>query len=653
MFFLNLFFFQNFYQLSTVKKTNGQIVLYSFDKNGNIIRRRVITPSYSTINATSCVSYNLNSETYQTSGTYLQKLKNVGGADSTITLNLTILQPTKSMISATAYGSYTLNTQTYTSSGIYIQTLTNKAGCDSILTLKLTIKNLDTWEGYGNWIDTNNWSSHSIPLAGTDITVQSGELIINQNVDVFNVTIKPGAKLTLNTGKTLLVKGNFTIESNASGTGSFVDQDGIVTVNGTTLVQQFVKGGRNWYLSSPLSNVQSSVVKSNVSNKLWQYNELTTSWDELVSQNLSLTPITGYVASINIDDTLLFTGGTLNTGLQTISLNRSGTSNEKRGFNLIGNPFPSSVNWNMATKINMESSIWYRTKNISNTYVFDTYNTLSKIGTNNNKNGAVSEYIPAMQSVWVRVKTDGLLGQLIFNNTMRSHQTTKVLKADDSENETIHLQVSNGVNSDETVVMFNENAENGFDDFDSPKMFVNNIDVPELYTLAGNEKLVINGLKSMDYTKTIPLGFKTAKAGLFTVSVSEISGFDGIPVILEDKQLNKTQDLIENSNYSFNSDSVNNANRFKLHFKSNNEQTGSKIEQSEIRIYSLGHNAIIKTSDDLNTGFIEVYNLLGQNITNETLKGNTTIVELPSTTQTYFIKVTTQKKVQTQKIIIE
>jgi hypothetical protein len=235
---------------------------------------------------------------------------------------------------------------------------------------------------------------------------------------------------------------------------------------------------------------------------------------------------------------------------------------------------------------------------------------------------------------------------------MRSHPTANLLKAD-AEIPNIRLNVSNGINSDQTILAFSANASNAFDAYDSPKKFNNSIDIPELYTLADNEKLVINGMKSIDSSKVIPLGFKTAKAGTYTISASEILGLDGIPVVLEDKQLEVSQDLTEKPSYTFSSDSVNDANRFLIHLKADNGTTTSKIEQNNVTIYTKGYTAIINTSCNNAIGTVAVFNLLGQKVAGAALSGTQTFVQLPMISGTYFVRVSTDSIVKTKKIIVK
>jgi hypothetical protein len=305
----------------------------------------------------------------------------------------------------------------------------------------------------------------------------------------------------------------------------------------------------------------------------------------------------------------------------------------------------------MASKTNIDPSIWYRTKNQNNAYVFDTYNTSSHIGTNNNGIRAVTQYIPPMQAVWIRVSTDGLGGQVTFDNTMRSHPINNILK-DDILGTNIHLTVSNDKNSDETILVFNDNAKNSFDSFDSPKMFVNNKDIPELYTLADSEKLVINGMKSIETSSILPLGFKSTKAGEYSITVNEINGLDGISILLEDKRLNTLQDLKDVSSYSFQSDSVFDANRFAIHLKADVATTTSTIEQSSITIYTRDNELIVKTNAENVNGTIVLFDILGRVIINTKLKGSSTSFNLPTVAGTYITKVRTDSSVETKKIIV-
>ena len=61
--------------------------------------------------------------------------------------------------------------------------------------------------------------------------------------------------------------------------------------------------------------------------------------------------------------TITFTGGGLNNGDIAPTVTRTGTSAAKRGFNLVGNPYPSYIDWDAihAESTNMRDAIWFRT----------------------------------------------------------------------------------------------------------------------------------------------------------------------------------------------------------------------------------------------------------------------------------------------------
>lgn len=92
----------------------------------------------SVMDITACNSFELNGQTYTSTGIYVQTMMNAAGCDSMITLNLSI-SGTDTTLAVTACENYTWNGQLYNTSGFYRDTFTNTAGCDSIVNLNLTI----------------------------------------------------------------------------------------------------------------------------------------------------------------------------------------------------------------------------------------------------------------------------------------------------------------------------------------------------------------------------------------------------------------------------------------------------------------------------------------------------------------------------------
>jgi hypothetical protein len=532
---------------------------------------------------------------------------------------------------------------------IYYLGINNYNGDNNIITLNITGGPLQgfVFTDYNGWNSTSCWNWGVLPAARNNVYID-GTVIIDQNVSVTNLTIAPNATVIVYNGVTIDYS-NLYLQSDASGTASIISDN----VGMTATVEQYLTGsgnatpnGRGYYISSPISSAKSSVVSASGGNGLWSHDEAK-GYTEISDDVTTLNPFNGYVTRVGKDTVITFTG-TLNTGTFTKqNLTRTGTTNVKRGFHLIGNPYPSSVDWASATKVNLMPSIWYRTWNGSS-MVFDTYNASSGVGTNNNGNGAVTQYIPPMQAIWVRVDGDGKTGSLTFDNSMRTDIYHNSLKSNKTK-DIVHIQVSNGKNSDEAILVFNANAKNTFDEYDSQKMFADNANIPQLYSLADAEKLVINGLASVETNQVIPLGFKTAKAGTYTISANEIEGLAGVPVVLEDKLLHNTQDLTQTPSYTFSSDSIDNARRFVLHLKVGSETTESSIKQNAVSIYERHKGIVVATTET--SGTIIVSDVLGRVVTTESIVGTETKVAVPA--GVYFVKVQTDTVLETKELIVE
>jgi hypothetical protein len=482
-------------------------------------------------------------------------------------------------------------------------------------------------KGSGNWGSISSWQSGD-NLTWSDVTVvpttnvagsiaiQNGhEITVAANATSSALTINSGGKLTLNSGYSLGITGNLAINSdvdNGTGTVKDLNADGGLTVsNGTTNVQQYISSsaigvtGRNWYISSPLTAATSSTITTATGNGLVFYDG-TTNWP---SAGTTMEVMKGYIAKSPAQNTTInFNGGTLNTGAQSVV-------NLPLGFNLVGNPYISSVDFSQATKTNVTNSIWYRSKK-EGSYNFHTYNVTGGISINDG-----TAIIPPMQSFWI--KTTSGTNTLGFTNAMRSHQDQSVvsnrLKAPKvSTQQLLRLQVSNSANSDETVIYFNSDAQNSLDDYDSQKMFNSINDVPEIFTKNGTSNLVINGMNSIPYDTEIPLGFATGETGSFSLSATEFKNFDaGTRIMLKDKNTPNTEVEISNGlAYNFSSQAtIPTTDRFSLIFRAPETTTDIKAnERMNTQVFVNAANQITIIAPEKSN--YAIYNAVGQLIEN-------------------------------------
>lgn len=94
----------------------------------------------SNLNISTCTSYTLNNETFDSTGTYIRTILNSGGCDSIITLHLTINKKHTDQIKTICDGeSFYAGGVYQTAPGIYKDTLRTSLNCDSIITTHLTV----------------------------------------------------------------------------------------------------------------------------------------------------------------------------------------------------------------------------------------------------------------------------------------------------------------------------------------------------------------------------------------------------------------------------------------------------------------------------------------------------------------------------------
>lgn len=542
--------------------------------------------------------------------------------------------------------------------------------------------------GSSYWSTTTDWTY--TPVAETDLVIASGELIIDQTpISVNSITVTPGAKLTLNSGITLKT-GLFTLQSSESGAATFTDNGG--TLNATsTIVQQYLSSSRNWYMSSPVSGA--IALPTTDSGTLTFYNYLEN--DANQATGINGYPAGGVWNSVNsgimnesegyiihpsaTTSTVSFTGTGFNTGDQTISGLSYSLANPKHGFNLIGNPYPSYLNVlpSISANVNLEPTVWYRTRDNANYYHYETVNASTGVGTNASSTGRVTGYIPPMQGFWVKTNSDNQSIKLF--NANRSHTTsvdltqydlgsvpTTPLKVSAQKQQTyslLGLNVSNGITNDETIIMFVAGASSGLDIYDSKKMSNNNLNIPELFTTVDGSQLAINSMNDIQKDSEIPLGFTTGVGGTsFSIKATQLSNFDvGTQVILKDNlDINNPviTDISDGNSYFFNSEAtMNNTSRFSVIFKTRDvstENVNGNDYSDPVSVFKNDNNQItIKFANVIpNQVSVNLYTALGQELEEKILTGSISVLCKSLTAGVYFVNLTVKGKRYVRKIII-
>jgi len=444
----------------------------------------------------------------------------------------------------------------------------------------------------GNWSYTSTWQGGVVPVAQQPVTI-AHNVNIDQDVAVSSISINLNKTLTINTLKSLTVSG--TLTNNAGNTGLVVKSGGsLIEHNGVSATVERVISGNEWHLiSAPVSDAFSEMFTGKY---LQKHTESTNLYTDITDIGIPLTPMKGFALWGDATGFTASFAGLLNTGSKSMAVTRS-AAGTGRGWNLVGNPYPSSINWDA-------SSGWIKTNVANATYIHVSSSTWAQYVNGAGTNGG-SQYIAPGQGFFVYVKDDGSTsGTLAVDNTVRVNNSTPFYK--NTANNLVRLQVSGNEYTDEAVVRFLPEATAEFDyEFDALKLYGDVAEAAQIYTNDGSQPLAINTLPE---TSSVPVGIHVGTSGTYTITATELTD---LPVAaLEDIQTGIITDLLSNS-YTFNFTTGEDEQRFVLHFGT---VSVPETFNSTANIYSNGKIAYVDLMNS-SKGEISIYTITGQLVT--------------------------------------
>jgi hypothetical protein len=467
------------------------------------------------------------------------------------------------------------------------------------------------------------------------------------------IIVQPGAYLTVTSGAYVTTSGTagLTVKSDASGTGSVVDYNatGGLTIAGSNKIERYLSSGQWHYFCPPVSNSISYPLL-----RIWvkYYIEPSHEWKYVIAADTAL-PVRGYATWANTDTTSVFTG-ILNTGTVSYPLTSTlKTVTQYDGWNFVGNPYTSAVDWNSVTgwtKTNIDNAIYYWNDG-NYSYFVGTSGTAPFTGGTSVNNG--SQFIPAMQGFMVHVTVGSTTGTLAVNNAARLHSGTAYYKEAPDE-PVVRLVATYQDKTDELLVRAIGEATSEFDkDFDAYKLLAGNR--PQIYTLTPDTtKLAINTVPEITRTLQIPVGFKFSDPGNYSISASEIQIGEGMVVYLDDLKENKSQNLLNLPDYSFTAVTGDDPDRFVLRFKETPIAIDDQEMQNSFQVYASGSALVVKKLTAQNAaGTIELYDMIGRRVFSSVLEDLIVNRYELSVTEGYYVaRLCNDNRVMTQKIFI-
>jgi hypothetical protein len=314
----------------------------------------------------------------------------------------------------------------------------------------------------------------------------------------------------------------------------------------------------------------------------------------VVDNTETLTPGKGY--SIFVRGDLMTTAlwdvrGIINSG--NISIPITYTSSGKianDGWNLVGNPYPSTIDWNAAsgwTKTNLTSTI-YMNDNGGSTSQFATWN-----GTTGTNGG--SRYIAMGQAYWVKANGSGAPALSLNENTKVAGTQTIFFREAAPEN-LVRVTMIKGTTRDETVIHFRNDATEDFDDYADALKLANK--TFNLSSKGADKSLAINSLPIFECSREVKLDVENATKGDYRFDFTEFESFaENIEITLTDNYTTYVFDVRNGGSYNFSvttNQSSYGANRFKLNFKAVAPKNDFVVSAQAV---CEGSNAIVQVSD--------------------------------------------------------
>lgn len=405
-----------------------------------------------------------------------------------------------------------------------------------------------SFQGGGDMVIDNTWPGRlELDNMRVDFT-GSGQ---------YHLTLKDDSYLTVNGH--LILADSLLLPASSGGMASLITR-GTVTGN-LACVEQYLTQDRWHLVSSPLSNALSGVYSGIY---LKYFKEPDSTWNYIVATNIPLTAGKGYAAwsasGMTGNATVRFKG-TLNTGDISPAITYNPGAGMGDGWNLIGNPYPSGLEWNTS---------WTRSKVDATMYVYDgsqylTWNcNLGGYGTKGNGD------IPSTQGFWIKANASG--PSITIPNSERIHSPQSFYKHGESRedlNNLLTFKVEGNGYSDVTIMGFHPQATDSFDsDYDAYKIF-GIYDAPQLYSIIPGYDLSVNIMCRVHHRRTVLVGLKVGAEKQYRLTMTgQVNMSVGYRVFLEDllQPLANLTELKLNSPFFFQARPQDEPERFLVHF---------------------------------------------------------------------------------------
>lgn len=228
------------------------------------------------------------------------------------------------------------------------------------------------------------------------------------------------------------------------------------------------------------------------------------------------------------------------------------------GWNLVGNPYPSTIDWDAATgwtRTNVANAIYMR-DNAQGPLVYATY--IGGVGVNGG-----SRFIPIGQAFFI--KSNGGAINFQANENVKVAGTQSNFIREGSVSDMIRIALEKDGHRDETVVRFSDEASEGYDEKLDAIKLPNGIF--NLSSISGAGRYAVNAIPFGACNSTVQLNISNASPGNYQLLFTDLQSFSSMPeVTLIDNFTGTIAKITNEGSYAFNVTADENSfgNRFSL-----------------------------------------------------------------------------------------
>lgn len=325
------------------------------------------------------------------------------------------------------------------------------------------------------------------------------------------------------------------------------------------------------------------------------------------------------------------------------------------GWNLVGNPYPSTIDWNSAgwTKTNMDNAIYIDDYNPAQPVVASYVNGVSTNGGSN--------LIGIGQGFWVKANAASPVLTIQESVKAAGSQTTIFRVKAPSEPDMLRISLIKGDFKDETVIYFSELSTSGYDPKYDALKFMNHKGQPNLSSMTeGKERYAINAMPPIKERREVPLSITSVADGSYQLNFSGVSSLSPeTRVRLKDNFSNALIDIRQTPQYTFVVDTKNmrtfGSSRFTLVLGGSDEAPSFN---EMVKIYPIPVKEILTVEVPGDEAKGQILNILGADVGDLNFEGKdqTQVAQYSFAKESngvYFVKIVSKGRVTVTRIIKE